>query len=121
MRVQHVAQVANGRPDATAGDRQGGSRLAGTIERIRWRLWHGQVRRALDLIGETLVMLDATADDRPENSAAAGRRRAIYENSRHMYQGNPISSSTTQRLADVRNRFRRRSLKARCSGYRTVE
>jgi hypothetical protein len=30
-----------------------------TIERIRWRLWHGQVR-ALDLIGET----PATLEDR---------------------------------------------------------
>jgi hypothetical protein len=73
MRVQHVAQAAKGWPDATAGDRQAGSRLAETIERIRWRLWHGQVRRALDLAGETLVTLNATADDQPEISAAAGK------------------------------------------------
>jgi len=38
------------------------SSLADTIERIRWRLWHGQVQRALDLIGETLIMLDAGAE-----------------------------------------------------------
>ena len=29
------------------------------IERIRWRLWHGQVRKGLDLIGETMAMLKA--------------------------------------------------------------
>jgi hypothetical protein len=62
MRVQHVAQTAKGWPNASAGDRQAGAGLADTIERIRWRLWHGQVKRALDLIGETLMMLDAGAE-----------------------------------------------------------
>jgi hypothetical protein len=52
-----------------------GAHLAETIERIRWRLWHGQVRRALDLIGETLIMLDATADD-PAPIEAAARKVA---------------------------------------------
>ena len=46
MRVQHVAQAAKGWPDASADDRQAGAYLADTIERIRWRLWHGQVGRA---------------------------------------------------------------------------
>jgi hypothetical protein len=55
MRVQHVAQAARGWPDGTQSDRQAGARLAETIERTRWRLWHGQVRRALDLIDETLA------------------------------------------------------------------
>jgi len=32
--------------------------LAKTIERIRWRLWHGQVQRALDLIGDTIEELE---------------------------------------------------------------
>jgi hypothetical protein len=73
MRVQHVAQAAKGWPDATAGDRKVGSGVAETVERIRWRLWHGQVRRALDLIGETLVVLDSNADDRSEISTAAGK------------------------------------------------
>jgi hypothetical protein len=31
------------------------------VEHIRWRLWHGQVQRALDLIGDTVAVLDATA------------------------------------------------------------
>jgi hypothetical protein len=61
MRVQHVAQAAKSWPDATESDRQAGARLAETIERIRWRLWHGQVQRALDLIGETLAEVDDTA------------------------------------------------------------
>jgi hypothetical protein len=71
MRVQHVAHAAKSWPDATETDRQAGARLAETIERIRWRLWHGQVRRALDLIGETVIIMDATADDTPPMVAAA--------------------------------------------------
>jgi len=62
MRVQHVAQAAMSWPDATETDRQASARLAETIERIRWRLWHGQVRRALDLIAETVVTVDAAVD-----------------------------------------------------------
>jgi hypothetical protein len=71
MRVQHVAQAAKSWPDAAESDCQAGARLAETIERIRWRLWHGQVRRALDLTGETLIMLDATPDDTAPIPAAA--------------------------------------------------
>jgi hypothetical protein len=73
MRVQHVAQTVKGWPDATDGDRQEGARLADTVEHIRWRLWHGQVKRALDLIGDTLVMLDATAETVSPVAATAGK------------------------------------------------
>jgi hypothetical protein len=59
MRIQHVAQAAMGWPDASAA--KAGTSLAERIERIRWRLWHGQVRRGLDLIAETVAMLEATA------------------------------------------------------------
>ena len=31
------------------------------MEHVRWRLWHGQVRRALDLIGDTVTALAAVA------------------------------------------------------------
>jgi hypothetical protein len=31
------------------------------VEHIRWRLWHGQVQRALDLMDDTLAVLDVTA------------------------------------------------------------
>lgn len=41
MRVQHVAQAVKSWPDITVGDREGGVRLTKTVERIRWRLWHG--------------------------------------------------------------------------------
>jgi hypothetical protein len=74
MRVQHVAQAATGWPDTTETDRQAGTRLTETIERIRWRLWHGQVKRALDLIAETAITVDATAGDM--SSAAAARKVA---------------------------------------------
>jgi hypothetical protein len=75
MRVQHVAQAAMSWPDTTETDRQAGARLAETIERIRWRLWHGQVKRALDLIAETVATVDATADH-AEPMTAAGRKVA---------------------------------------------
>jgi hypothetical protein len=73
MRVQHVAQAAKSWPDATESDRQAGTRLAETIERIRWRLWHGQVRRGLDLIGETLATLETAVE--PASSATATARK----------------------------------------------
>ena len=62
MRIQHVAQAAGSWPDASDGDRATGALLTETIERIRWRLWHGQIERSLDLIGETMISLGATAE-----------------------------------------------------------
>jgi hypothetical protein len=73
MRIQHVAQAAKSWPDDTLAEREEKVRLADTIEHIHWRLWHGQVQRALDLIGETLVMLDAAAATASPNAAAAGK------------------------------------------------
>jgi hypothetical protein len=71
MRVQHLAQAATSWPDATETDRHAGAHLIETIERIRWRLWHGQVRRALDLIAETIAIVDAPADNMSPMTAAA--------------------------------------------------
>jgi hypothetical protein len=71
MRVQHVAQAATSWPDATEIDRNAGVRLTETIERIRWRLWHGQVKRALDLIAETVVTVVVAADDKSPIAAVA--------------------------------------------------
>jgi hypothetical protein len=62
MRIQHVAQAATSWPDTSVGDREAGARLTETIERIRWRLWHGQVERSLNLMGETKATLEATAE-----------------------------------------------------------
>jgi hypothetical protein len=75
MRVQHVAQAVMSWPYTTEGDRQAGARLAETFEQIRWRLWHGQVKRALDLVAETVVTVDATADH-TKPMTAAGRKVA---------------------------------------------
>jgi hypothetical protein len=71
MRIQHVAQAATSWPDASAKDRKAGASLSETIERIKWRLWHGQVRGALDLITETMATLEATAQAAPPAMSAA--------------------------------------------------
>jgi hypothetical protein len=62
MRIQHAAQCVKSWPAARADECQKGADLADIVEHIRWRLWHGQVRRALDLIGETLLPLNAMAE-----------------------------------------------------------
>ena len=51
MRIHHVAQAAKGWPADTPGDREDGARLADAVERIRWRLWHGQGRCCTDPAG----------------------------------------------------------------------
>jgi len=71
MRIQHVAQAATSRPDAAAEDCEAGTRLSETIERIRWRLWHGQIGRGLELIGETMATLEAMAETTSPAAAVA--------------------------------------------------
>ena len=71
MRIQHVAQVVKSWPDAAAQDCEAGTRLSETIERIRWRLWHGQVRRGLELTGETMATLEAMAETTSPAAAVA--------------------------------------------------
>ena len=61
MRIQHVAQAVKGWPGNRNDDCQEGARFADAVEHVRWRLWHGQVQRALDLIGDTAEALDAVA------------------------------------------------------------
>ena len=58
MRVQHVAQTARSWPRGAKEDLQQGGVLAKKIERIRWRLWHGRPKGALDLIDEVLQELE---------------------------------------------------------------
>jgi hypothetical protein len=80
MRIQHVDQTAKSWPDASADDRQTGAALVETIDRIRWRLWHGQVRRSLDLIGETLVTLERSeTDTSPDANAARKVTRLLLD------------------------------------------
>ena len=109
MRVQHVAQAAKSWPDVTETDRQAGVGLADTIERIRWRLWHGQVRHALDLIGETLVTVDAMDNDTPTIATAARKvTRLLSELETYV-------SGQSDIIIDYAT-ARRRSPRARCNG-----
>jgi len=111
MRIQHVARAAKGWPDATPGDRTEAAALADTIEHIRWRRWHGQVQRALDLIGDTLVILDTAAETAAPHAATAGKVAGVlrgletyvfgqsgliinYATARR--SGEPISTATTE-------------------------
>ena len=109
MRVQHVAQTVRGWPCATDKDRQNGALFAETIERIRWRLWHGQVRRALDLIGETLEKLgrnrlgltEAYADRLKRTlqgleTYVSGQSGSIINYAAARRSAEPISTATTE-------------------------
>ena len=112
MRIQHVTQTVKGWPDATAEDRQEGARLADIVdEPFRWRLWHAQVQRSLDLIGDTLERLDAIG--RGESRAAApaaklagvlrsletygsGQSDLIIDYATATHSHEPISTATTE-------------------------
>jgi hypothetical protein len=71
MRIQHAAQAAKSWPNTSAEECAAGSRLSETIERVRWRLWHGQVGRGLELIGETMVTLEGMAETTSVAAAVA--------------------------------------------------
>ena len=73
MRIRHVVQAVKSWPEITDEERQEGARLAEAVEHIRWRLWHGQVQRALDLIGDTLAALHAVAATASPLAAPAGK------------------------------------------------
>ncbi len=84
MRIQHVAQCVKGWPDTTADERQKGADLADIVEHIRWRLWHGQVRRALDLVVRDVAiakrtMAEMNSGGQPERlpKVAQALRRAL--------------------------------------------
>jgi len=77
MRIQHVAQAVKGWPQTTVEDRGEGKRFADAVEHIRWRLWHGQVERALDLIGDTLGQIGDKATASTPAAAAAGKVLAV--------------------------------------------
>ena len=111
MRIQHVAQAVKGWPDITNEDRQEGARLADAVEHVRWRLWHGQVQRALDLIGDTVAALDAIASRAsPAGSTAckvgtllrgletyvAGQAALIIDYAAARHDAEPISTAPTE-------------------------
>jgi hypothetical protein len=95
MRIRHAAQAAEGWPAATPADREGGARLVYAVERIRWRLRHGQVPRALDLIGRVLSELDAAAET--ASPTAAGKLAASLRGLETYVTGQsgPTSTVTT--------------------------
>ncbi len=108
MRIQHAAQAAKGWPTDTPGEREDGVRLADAVEHIRWRLWHGQVERALDLIGDTLARLDAMTEAAPVAAAkvaallrgleayVSGQADLIIDYAEGRRRGEPISTATTE-------------------------
>jgi hypothetical protein len=108
MRTHHVAQATKGWPTDAPGDREDGTRLADAAEHIRWRLWHGQVQRALDPIGETLAWLEGMAEAAAPAAAkvmvlllgletyVCGRADLIIDHATARRDGEPISTATTE-------------------------
>ncbi|MFL5255971.1 MAG: ISKra4 family transposase, partial [Rhodopila sp.] len=100
-------------PDDTAENRAEATRLADGVEaHIRWRLWHGQVQRALDLMGETLAPLEAMANDGASPTAVqagkvakvrrgldtdvSGQSGIIIDYAKARRCGEPISTASTE-------------------------
>jgi hypothetical protein len=113
MRIHHVTQAVKGWPNDTPENRAEGARLADVVEaHIRWRLWHGQVQRALDLIGETLGPLEAMANDAASPAAlpagkvakvlrgletyVSGQSGIIIDYAKARRCGEPISTAITE-------------------------
>jgi hypothetical protein len=107
MRIQHVAQAVKGWPDNNNGEHREGSRLADAVEHIRWRLWHGQVQRALDLIGDTVTALAAVASSCTTASKViyllhnletyvAGQAELIIDYAAARHDDEPISTASTE-------------------------
>jgi hypothetical protein len=76
------------------------------VERIRWRLWHGQVRRALDLVGEASAWLggmtaptvaaEVAAPLRGLETYVSGQAGLIIDCAKARRDGEPISTATTE-------------------------
>ena len=111
MRIQHVAQAAKSWPDTAAENCEAGTRLSDAVERIRWRLWHGQVGRGLELIGETMATLDSMATATTATAAVAlkvgrllgeletyvcGRSDIIIDYATARRRKEPISTAVTE-------------------------
>jgi hypothetical protein len=107
MRIRHVAQAAKGWPADTPGERENGVRLADAVEHMRWRLWHGQVQRALDLIEEATTWLEGMPDAAPAAATVAallrgletyvsGQADLIIDDATARRSDEPISTATTE-------------------------
>ena len=111
MRVQHVTQTARSWPRGTQEDLQHGDLLAKTIDRIRWRLWHGRPQGALDLIAELLEELETpkrqiqltavyikklTGVLRDLETYVSGQFNSIINYAAARRSGEPISTAQTE-------------------------
>jgi hypothetical protein len=108
MRIEHVAQAVKGWPGNRNDDRQEGARFADAVEHVRWRLRHGQVQRAPELIGDTAEALDAVA--LPARATAgrvvkllrgletyvAGQAELIIDHAAARHDAEPISTAPTE-------------------------
>ena len=72
MRIQHAAQCAGGWPANTVNDCRNRAEFTEAVEHIRWRLWHGQTRRALCLIQRTLAGGPYSEGERKNRSGQIG-------------------------------------------------
>ncbi len=116
MRIHHAAQAAKGWLADTPGGCADGARLADAVERIRWRLWHGQVRRALDLIGETLAWSGGMAGAAP----AAAKVTASLRGLETYVSGQAELIIDYAKARRGASRSRRRPRRARCGGCCTA-
>jgi hypothetical protein len=73
MRIQHAAPCASGWPANTVNDSRNGARFTDAVEHIRWRLWHGQTRRAICLMQRTLAALKAKAEGKTSATRSAAK------------------------------------------------
>jgi len=73
MRIQHAAQCAGGWPANIVSDCRNRAKFTDAIEHIRRRLWHGQTRRALDLIRRTLAAVTAKAAGKTAATRSAAK------------------------------------------------
>ena len=103
-----MAQTAKGWPADTSAEREDGTKLVDAVEHIRWRLWHGQTQRALELIGETQTWLEGVAETAPGAAAkmttllggleahVSGQADLITDYATARRDGEPISTATTE-------------------------
>jgi hypothetical protein len=92
MRIQHVAQAVKGWSGNRTDDCQEGARFADAVEHVRWRLWHGQAQRALDLIEDTAEALAAAAAAAVASPARATAGKVFKSLSGHIPRSSLRSS-----------------------------
>ena len=90
MRIQHAAQCSVGWPANSVSDCRNRAKFADAVEHIRWRLWHGQTRRALWLIQRTLAAVKAKAEGQTAAARSAAKLAKALLHWRSTYSVSPI-------------------------------